>query len=644
ITVNDDHKEILSVESSRFERYLSKLYYDNNKKNNINKEYRSYQYSNGIINKETITNVIRKLQADAEFEGQTIPLHLRVAWGNKKDGDIHNDTKYYTEDRDSIYYDLTDEKWRCVKITKNQRWKILDSFSEERKNDNVLFTRYTQTPQSEPKRDYDHDIFDKFIQKANIKNKNHIILLKVVIVSLFVPKIPHPILLIHGDKGSAKSTLQKKIKLLVDPGLPELLSINFNKEEFIQQLDHNYLAFYDNVRFEPKWLSDEACKAVTEIGFTRRKLYTNNEDQIFKYIRCLSFSGINVIFTEPDALERSIMIELEEIKDEYKIPGDQIYGDFMSQIPHLLGYIFDTLSKAMHLKNSIKLEKIPRMADFAVWGEAIAQIMGYKPLEFLEAYYENLGEQNKEIIESDSFAESLAKMIDYETTCWAGSPKMLIQNINEYCEANVIDINKFPKQPNTLVKKLKKIRSIIRSGIGLEIIIERITSGKGNKGKFNSTLIKIRKISPESPESPINSNNEIWIDEYLTGDRQNDFNNISSQTVVSPVTFDERCDHGSEKEGKTGDSGDSGDILSNFLEEPDLYDFKGIDDNLKNKIIDHLKKRKYLKCHNKNCNKEYHSLGEYNSHCFSKHPKQPLYPSLELIKQISLEQRNNPWE
>jgi hypothetical protein len=38
------------------------------------------------------------------------------------------------------------------------------------------------------------------------------------------------------------------------------------------------------------------------------------------------------------------------------------------------------------------------MEDFAIWGEAIARAMGYKDLDFIKAYYENIGKHNVEAI------------------------------------------------------------------------------------------------------------------------------------------------------------------------------------------------------------------------------------------------------
>jgi hypothetical protein len=68
--------------------------------------------------------------------------------------------------------------------------------------------------------------------------------------------------------------------------------------------------------------------------------------------------------------------------------------------PRLLGFIFDILVRALYIKLTIKLERKPRMADFPVWGEAIARAIGCKDLEFLEAYYSVLERQNVNAVEA----------------------------------------------------------------------------------------------------------------------------------------------------------------------------------------------------------------------------------------------------
>ena len=270
------HREVLRIESGKFKRLLFRLFYNN---------------VGHVPSQNTIDNWVHIFHAFADFEGPTYPLSSRVTSYN---GDF--------------YYDLTNEIWQCVRIS-SSGWEVLDSTPIP------LFVRHNQTAQVLPNRNYKPDVFDRFLQIINAAtgSQERQILLKVYIVSLFIPEIPHVMLVLHGEKGSAKTTLQTLIKLLVDPSKPRLLTIHNDRTEFIQQLAHNYVAYYDNVRGTPDWLSDEACKAVTGVGQTKRKLFTDDDDIIYEYKRCLGFNGINLSLTEPDALDRSIMIDLETI-------------------------------------------------------------------------------------------------------------------------------------------------------------------------------------------------------------------------------------------------------------------------------------------------------------------------------------------
>lgn len=530
--INNDHFEVLSLKGSKFESYLTKLYYDNNNRK--------------TASAEAISNAKRTLTAKAIFDGQTIPLYLRVAWS---DPNI----------KDSIYYDLTDDKRRCIKIIKGKGWELVENQTE------VLFKRYGhELPQVEPSPNYDSRILDKFVDSLNIKNENHKLLIKIWIVSLLIPDISIPMLLPYGEKGSAKSTLQKKIKIFIDPSSLDLLSIYNDKTQFIQQISHNFLCFYDNVRREPGWLSDEVCRAITGGAFSKRGLYTDDEDIPYKYKKRMSFSGINVIFGQEDALDRSIKVELERIKDEDNIPDTRVLDELTQQIPELLGYIFDVLSKALEIKDSINLKRLPRMADFAEWGEAIARSLGYEPLQFIDAYFENIGQQNFEIVESNPFAFAISKFLEYDMNSWVSSPTILINRLRDFADNNNIDSSKFPRGPQSISRQLNKIKSNLREGLGIEVIVDRITSGKGNSKLKNTTLIKIRKVSPLPPLSPLSEIDEGNEDEN-SGGIISENPNTSTQTKIPPLENQEICAQITSDIANSGGSGDSGGILQTLV-------------------------------------------------------------------------------
>jgi hypothetical protein len=47
----------------------------------------------------------------------------------------------------------------------------------------------------------------------------------------------------------------------------------------------------------------------------------------------------------------------------------QILAEFEQIKPKVLGYIFDVLVKALEIRPSLRLNDLPRMADFALWGK-----------------------------------------------------------------------------------------------------------------------------------------------------------------------------------------------------------------------------------------------------------------------------------
>ena len=591
----NNHYEVLPIKSSKFECYLSKLYYENKDKK--------------IPNAEAINNSKRTLAAQAVFDGKTIPLHIRIAWSNN-------------EIKDSIYYDLADNERKCIKITKGSGWKILENQTD------ILFKRYGhEISQVEPIHDYDNTILKKFTNSLNIKNENHKLLLKIWVISLLIPDIAIPMLLHYGEKGSAKSTLQKKIKMLIDPSSLDLLSFYNNKTQFIQQLSHNFLCFYDNVRYAPRWLSDETCRAIIGGAFTKRELFTDDEDISYRYKKRMSFSGINVIFTEEDALDRSIKLGLERIRVEENIPETRLLDEFKQQIPQLLGYIFDIVSKALEIKDSVKMEILPRMADFAEWGEAIARVLGYKPLEFLTAYFENIGEQSIDIISANPFADAISKFIDYEMNSWISSPQTLINYLKEFADNNNIDSSKFPKNPQSISRQLNKIKSNLRDGLGIEVIVDRITSGKGNKKQLNNAIIKMRKISPISPVSPINGNEgerEIKNPGNFVNTEHITYNDI----MITPITKNQNHVQNSRNIDKNVD------IEKRDISKSSAKMAVAVTKNLPNNSESLIKNKRQnsYKCYY--CDEEFFTEQEYLKHSINTHKGKPVQPEYKHLFEL----------
>ena len=333
-------------------------------------------------------------------------------------------------------------------------------------------------------------------------------MIKVAIVSFFVPNIPHTLLIIHGGKGSAKSTFMSLIKYIIDPSKPPLLTIHDDKREFIQQLAHNYVAAYDNLKYNPKWLSDEACKAITGIGQSKRANYTDDEDKIFEYKHCLLFNGINIVFSEPDIIDRSIIIDLPPIKKNKRRTEIEILEKFFKLRPKILRYIFDILSKAVVIKNGLHIGDLPRMADFAIWCEAISRAMGYNEYDFLDAYYHNIRYQNIEVIDYNPVAFAVKKFVEHtivslsnnntsndSRNLFKGPPAELLDKLNSVAIQNKINTQarEWPKDQKWLIRRLNTIKSNLQDELDITINIDR-------ESKTNTSIIEIYKNDSDDSE------------------------------------------------------------------------------------------------------------------------------------------------
>ena len=261
-----DHLEILQLYSGRFRDWLSRLI---------------YKEDNEVIDSNVFRDSIGILNAEAIFDsGDPIKLNLRVAQRIEPviAGDVSDagDTSF----RILWYYDLTNNNHEFVEIT-SEGWKIVKN------TELILFRRFNnQAAQVYPLKTEQSDIFDKFIEillDKNVKEENktdYRHLLKCYIVTLFIPEISKPVLLPHGSQGALKSTIFEKIKGIVDPSILKTLSFPRDKNEFIQQLGHNYVAYYDNISILKPWISDEICRAVSGSGSSTRKLWTDDDDKI----------------------------------------------------------------------------------------------------------------------------------------------------------------------------------------------------------------------------------------------------------------------------------------------------------------------------------------------------------------------------
>lgn len=486
-----NHTEILPLDGRDFSTWLNGLYYKETEK---------------PIGGEAIKQAVAVLSAIARFDSpEPVPLATRTAGRGG-----------------TFWYDLTNPTWQAVEVTP-EGWTVRD-------NPPIMFTRYRhQAAQSAPQPGGD---IRKILQYVNVKGMETLFL--CWLVSSFVPDVPHPMPIFYGEKGAAKSTTCALLKALIDPSALETMTLQNDMRTLAVNLQQHWFLPFDNVSHINEETSDTLCRAITGGGIQQRKLFTNSEDVIFTFVRCLALNGINNVATRPDLLDRSLLIELERITEGDRRELAEVKASFEVDRAAILGGILDTLSRAMKLFPSVKLTKLPRMADFARWGYAIGEALGGKGQEFLDQYAENRQTQNTEAINSDPVATLIVAFMDGKDV-WEGLVSKLLNELRDIAgQYGISSYSKaFPSQPNQLSRRLRGMKSNLES-----VGIQYENHGNGKKGTFVTLRWAISSPPPPPDRKP------LQINAFDGGDKE------SSSPLFSPPP--------TTREENGGDGGDAG--------------------------------------------------------------------------------------
>lgn len=349
---------------------------------------------NSLPSTDTISRVVQSLSASALFDGKRRPLDVR---------NVQNVT--------GLWYDLGE---RAVRVTESG-WEVAHESP-------IIFKRFPhQKKQVAPALGGSLELLLDYV---NITNEQDKLLFLVYVVAAFIPGYPHPLLILHGAQGSGKTTPMKIMKELIDPSELAGLSSPKNTDTFVQTMGHHSFMFYDNLSKMPEWFSDALARAATGDSFGKRELYTDDDDVIYHFQRTIALNGINQVVYKSDLLDRSILLNLERISPEKRKDIQTFWTDFEHDKPMILGAIFDVLAKALAIYPTVKLDRLPRMADFARWGYAIAEAAGYGGQEFTEAYSRNIEVQHDEAIEANPIAQVIIEFMS-DRDDWEGAPAKL---------------------------------------------------------------------------------------------------------------------------------------------------------------------------------------------------------------------------
>ena len=187
-----------------------------------------------------------RLRLGRRFDGGTPVVHVRVG----RDGD---------GGEPDFYLDLGGSSGQAVKISARE-WLVVDRPPVHFERPGGLL------PLPIPTRDGSIERLRRYV---NLSEADFRLLIGWMAAAL-LPDGPYPLLAVHGEQGSAKSTLAKVVRLLIDPQASPVLAEPYSTRDLMVTAANGWLMVYDNISAIPTWLSDGLCRLATGGGFAGR--------------------------------------------------------------------------------------------------------------------------------------------------------------------------------------------------------------------------------------------------------------------------------------------------------------------------------------------------------------------------------------
>jgi hypothetical protein len=409
----ENHRETWAVRSRGFKLWLMREY---------------HRACHGAPSSDAMQCALNALEAIARFDGPEHQVSLRIGSANEK-----------------IYVDLGTRDWTAVEIDA-EGWRIIAQPP-------VRFRRSKgMLPLPVPVAGGDVNALKPFL---NVKNYSDFVLVVAWLVAALRNRGPYPALVLNGEHGTAKSTLTRILRAFCDPNSVPLRSLPRDDRDLFIAANNGHLLAYDNVSVLPQWLSDSLCRLATEGGFGTRKLYTDDEEMLFHAMRPIILNGIEDFVTRGDLADRAVVLMLMEIPDDKRCDEETFWAKFERAAPLILGALLDAVAFGLRTLPEVKLDRKPRMADFAKWIVACEGGLPWKAGTFMRAYDENRAKALEAILESDAVATAVRSLLTRQPH-WQGTAAGLLKELNAAAAEVTRKAKEWPKTPRGMSGALRR--------------------------------------------------------------------------------------------------------------------------------------------------------------------------------------------
>ena len=412
-----------------------------------------------------VSRVIAVLEAQARFQGTVRPVFVRVA---REDTTVS--PAYYLDlgDPSGVAVEIRDSGWNVVELPPGIEFcrpAGMMALPLPRTGGSVeLLKQYVNLDER------DFQLFVAWLTAA------------------IRPDGPYPPLVIQGEQGSAKSTLARVARLLIDPHSAPLLGEPASTRDLMTTAVNVWLLSFDNVRVIAPWFSDALCRLAVGGGHASRSLFTDDQVTYLYTQRPIILNGIDDFVRRGDLVDRSLFLYMQPIRHSQRRAEEAFWASFHADYPEILGGLLDAVVMGLRTRPSVVLKQVPRMADFAHWGEAVGRGLGWPENAFLKSYSRNRGAATIASVEDSMVASTLLRQ-DLLPSHWKGSFAELYLLLTRVIGKHAGKLPGWPKSTAFFAREVHRVAPQLRLR-GFSITFSRDSKArkliiKRNDGCFN---------------------------------------------------------------------------------------------------------------------------------------------------------------
>jgi hypothetical protein len=329
----------------------------------------------------------------------------------------------------------------------------------------------------------------------NLASENDFVLVVAWLLGALRAGGPYPVLAVAGEQGSAKTVLSKLLRAVIDPSVAPVRALPRDERELFIAASNGHVLAFDNLSGLPPWPSDTLCRLTSGGAFSTRRLFTDQDEILFAAARPVIFNGIEDVITRPDLADRTLFLTLPSVSEAQRRPEKELWREFELARPRLLGVLLDAASHGLRGLPHVRLDRLPRMADFAIWATACETAL-WPTGAFARAYEANRSAAVENVIDADPVAACVREIMA-ERSVWAGCATDLLRTEADLAAKGVSRGSPgWPKSPRALAGRLRRAQTALRT-LGIEITF-------GREGRAGTRIIRMSR-TPESAVSTVSS-------------------------------------------------------------------------------------------------------------------------------------------